>query len=513
MQARRKILPLAELQAKRAELAAQGKTVVQCHGCFDIVHPGHIRYLRFARDQGDALIVSVSADEVVGKGHDRPYINEELRMENLAALEFVDYVVLDRHTWAGPVLEALTPDIYVKGREYETNSDPRFLRERRVVEEHGGKVIFSSGDVVFSSTAIIARYREKFALEQERVAFFCRHHGLDRDTIDTALEACIDKRVLVVGDPILDCYVHCEGANVAAESPIVSVSPVSEEWYAGGGALIAAQLAALGARVGFLTVLDPEHPGSVRFRDALEAQGVTVYAVPVERRPVYEKTRYLVGGTKVFKVDRGHRTEIASAAVTRLVGLLEEHAAAADAVVATDFGYGLFGPALVDALAATSARTGTPYFADVSGNGRANVLKFRAPLVATPTEDELRFSLGDRESGLSHIASRYFHETGAHALALTLGQRGVILFHPEAGRDRLRTDYLPSLGTVPVDAVGAGDQFLSGVVAARIAGASEELGLYVGSALAAVHLGRLGNETVPLVLLEEFLDGREELRR
>ena len=131
----RKCVSVEDLQTIREELRSQGKRVVQCHGCFDIVPPGHIRYLRFAREQGDALIVSVSGDDVVGKGFDRPYINETLRLENLAALEFVDYVCLDHHTWAGPILEIVKPDVYVKGKEYETNADPRFLKEKKLVED------------------------------------------------------------------------------------------------------------------------------------------------------------------------------------------------------------------------------------------------------------------------------------------------------------------------------------------------------------------------------------------
>ena len=120
------------------------------------------------------LVVSVSSDRTVGKGVNRPYINEELRLENLAALEIVDYVCLDDHDWAGPILEALRPDVYVKGKEYETSADPRFLEERALVEGYGGSVIFSSGEVVYSSTFILEQFRHRFQLESEKIRAFCR---------------------------------------------------------------------------------------------------------------------------------------------------------------------------------------------------------------------------------------------------------------------------------------------------------------------------------------------------
>ena len=88
----KKIIPVDQLREIVQRAQAEGKVVVQCHGCFDILHPGHLRHLAWAKGQGDILIVSVSADKVVNKGFLRPYVPEGLRAENLAALEMVDYV-------------------------------------------------------------------------------------------------------------------------------------------------------------------------------------------------------------------------------------------------------------------------------------------------------------------------------------------------------------------------------------------------------------------------------------
>jgi rfaE bifunctional protein kinase chain/domain/rfaE bifunctional protein nucleotidyltransferase chain/domain len=499
-----KILDVDALVEQREALRAEGKRVVQCHGCFDIVHPGHIRYLRFASEQGDVLIVSVSSDAVVGKGIDRPYITEDLRLENLAALEFVDYVVLDDHPWAGPILEAVKPDVYLKGKEYETNRDPRFLRERELVESYGGRVIFGSGDVVFSSTAIISRYREKFDMDRSRVDFYRKRHDLTPERLTDAVKAVHGKRVVVLADAMLDVYVQAERATVASEAPVLSVTPLSQRRYVGGGALIARQLATLGADVTLLTVLD-DGDGAMRYREAMARTDVTLVAVPCERRPTPVKTRYLVGAQKVFKVDEGVRSEPPVGVSTELVDRLTTLLAHADALVATDFGYGLFGTTVTAGIRSACEATSTPSFVDVSGNQRASILKFAAPTLAAPTEEELRFAFGDRESGLSHLASAYFKKTGAAGLVVTMGARGSVLFHPSDG-PRLRTDFLPALDALDVDSVGAGDVFLSGLVAAELAGADRALGLYLGTTLAAEHVSRLGNDPVPLLALSARLD-------
>jgi sugar/nucleoside kinase (ribokinase family) len=188
--------------------------------------------------------------------------------------------------------------------------------------------------------------------------------------------------------------------------------------------------------------------------------------------------------------------------------LIESH----DGLIVTDFGYGLFGPTLANAIPEICAAAGKPYFADVSTNGQANILKFRQPQFVTPTEEELRFALADAESGLSNLASRYFEATQARGLIVTMGRHGSLCFQPprEAGQ-RLITNYLPALEVNEVDAVGAGDVFLTGATLAQLAGEPMPLGMYIGSSLASISAGFLGNEGAGLPDVYEFFDQRMEL--
>ena len=153
-----------------------GEVVVLCHGCFDIVHPGHIRHLQQAAKFGDRLIVTITRDVDLAKGESRPLIPQELRAENLAALDCVSWVAVNPRPTAAELLEQLKPDVYVKGREYEHNEDPRFHEEKDIVERNGGRVVFTSGDVVFSSSALID------ALEQRATPFQATLHKLIEQT-------------------------------------------------------------------------------------------------------------------------------------------------------------------------------------------------------------------------------------------------------------------------------------------------------------------------------------------
>ncbi|NUQ48725.1 MAG: adenylyltransferase/cytidyltransferase family protein [Phycisphaerae bacterium] len=243
----RKIVNAAALAQMLREQRAAGRKVVQCHGCFDIVHPGHLRYLQSARRLGDLLVVSLTGDANVSKGPDRPYIPQDLRAENLAALEFVDWVVIDPNPTAADLIALLRPDVYVKGREYASSADPRFLRERELVESYGGRVVFHSGEVVFSSTRLIEGLRDENRLEAWRLHAFCRRCDINPAAVDSVLERFCEAPVLVVGDVIRERYVSCDTSNTADDAPMLALQSIGEMSFWGGAAAVALQLQALGA--------------------------------------------------------------------------------------------------------------------------------------------------------------------------------------------------------------------------------------------------------------------------
>jgi len=157
-----KILEIEELANKIKGLKASGKKVIHCHGCFDLMHPGHIKYFQAAKKMGDALVVTVTPDVYVDKGPGRPVFNQDLRGESIAALECVDYVAINRWPTACETLRLLRPDIYVKGQEFEELEDKtgKIQKENEVIHEIGAEIKFTH-EIVFSSTELLRRYFKK----------------------------------------------------------------------------------------------------------------------------------------------------------------------------------------------------------------------------------------------------------------------------------------------------------------------------------------------------------------
>lgn len=157
-----KIFDLKVLAEKIEKLKSDGAKIVHCHGCFDLMHPGHIKYFQAARKMGDILVVTLTQDKDVDKGPDRPVFNQNLRAESIAALECVDYVAINKWSTAEETLKLLKPNIYVKGQEFEKFEDKtgKIQKELVVINEIGAEIRFTH-EIVFSSTELLNQFFSK----------------------------------------------------------------------------------------------------------------------------------------------------------------------------------------------------------------------------------------------------------------------------------------------------------------------------------------------------------------
>ena len=150
-----KVISLDQLKSEREELRAQNKTVVFTNGCFDLLHPGHVRYMQMARELGDVLIVALNSDRAVKilKGESRPILKENERAEVMAALACVDFVMIFDDISPRETIAELLPDILVKGGDWGVSE----IIGREEVEAAGGKVMSLPFVDGVSTTEIIER--------------------------------------------------------------------------------------------------------------------------------------------------------------------------------------------------------------------------------------------------------------------------------------------------------------------------------------------------------------------
>lgn len=505
-----KVIGIDEAARTVRSAQQQGQIVVLCHGCFDIVHPGHIRHLQQAAKLGHRLIVTITGDSLMEKGSGRPLIPQELRAENLAALNCVNWVAVNHRPTAVEMLDLIRPDVYVKGREYEHNRDPRFQLEKEIVERHGGRVVFTSGDVVFSSTALISALEESASPFQVALRRLIAQHDITPAKIDPLIASFQGKRVLVIGETIKDTYVMCDRPSVAGESPIMTLRPLEYRSFDGGTAIIAKHVAAMGGRPTLMTAL-PRSTDAEALRQRLITDGVQTRWIDLDQ-PLVEKQRFLVGTSKVMKLDLGGPLTLDAAHQKQFIDDAAEAARQCDAVIITDFGQGLFTPAMLTDLCQTLRPIVPLMTGDVSGR-RSSLLAMRQMDLICPSEPEIRDALHDYDEGLSSVVWRVLDITQSSAAFATLGADGLIVFdriadsntNPGDWQTRLVAQHVPALAPYAVDQLGCGDALLAAATL-TLASANESangnaddalvLAAVLGSVAAASQAQRLGNAVI-----------------
>lgn len=222
----------------------QGKKIVHCHGCFDLIHHGHIKHFEAAKEFGDILVVTVTEDQYVNKGPDRPFFNHTIRAHNLAALEVVDYVAINYAPTAIPAIEAIKADFFVKGQDYKNFAQDvsgGILLEKEAIEKEDGKLVFTE-EVQFSSSNLINQF---FDEKDEVAKVFLNNIKKDFDVnhFVSLFDEISKKKVLVVGDIILDEYQFVKPIGKASKSPIITAIKGDAEIYAGGVLAVANHVA------------------------------------------------------------------------------------------------------------------------------------------------------------------------------------------------------------------------------------------------------------------------------
>ncbi len=467
------------------------RKVVMCHGIFDIVHPGHIRHLIYARDKGDVLVVSLTCDAHISKADMRPFVPEELRAMNLAALEAVDYVVIDPHPTPLESLGNIQPDYFVKGYEYvEGRVNPKTQEEKKTIESYGGEFIFTPGDIVYSSSAIIEADPPNLATE--KLAILLNGENLTFDDLYAALDKLAGLRVHVVGDTIVDTLTRTTLIGSNAKTPTFSCRYEGHTDFIGGAGIVAKHLRAAGATVTFSTILGDDALKDFVLED-LQSAGVDAQAVIDPTRLTTNKNSFVAGGYRLLKVDTLDNRSVSD----KILEELKEKISSSDedAIVFSDFRHGIFSretiPALVEAIPEGVFRVGDSQVASRWGN----ILDFHDFDLITPNEKEARFALGDQDTVIRPLGSEIYRQARCKTLILKMGERGLITFRSSVTEapDLRQFFVMDSFAGHVVDAVGAGDALLAYATLAMKATGNEVIASILGSFAAGVECEKDGN--------------------
>jgi len=467
--------------------ASGARRIAFVSGNFNIVHPGHLRLLRFAAECGDFLVVGVLDGTSPGA-----LLEEALRIESVKSISFVNHAFILRDL-PEQFIRSLKPAVVVKGREHEAQDNP----ELAAVQEYGGKLLFSSGDVSFSSIDLL---RQEFSQVNHSnivpAREFPARHGFAAEKLGEALERMSRLKVCVIGDTIVDEYITCDPLGMSQEDPTIVVTPVLSERFTGGAAIVAAHARGLGAQVRFFSVVGQDDTAAF-VRDRLQGWGVEHRLYADDNRPTTLKQRYRASGKTLLRVSHLRNQDASAELRRRMFADVQEALSDADLLIFSDFNYGCLPQVLVDDISAECAKRDIMTVADSQSSSQVgDVSRFKGTALITPTEREARLAVRDFNVGLAVLAQQLQKLARAQNVIITLGAEGALIFASTLEGGRWHTDQLPSFNTAPKDTAGAGDSLFTCAAMAMAVGCDIWQAAYLGSLAAACQVGRIGN--IPL---------------
>jgi cytidyltransferase-like protein len=483
-----KILSLQDL-AQRLESRPAGTRVVHCHGDFELLHAGHVRFLEEARRMGDLLVVTLTPDHPLATPAGAQVLQGSLRAETVAALGMVDFVALSPEASPAGAIRGIRPDIYCSPHP-EGGEPGEAVAALRAV---GGRLAharqaLAAGSATFNNP--LSAYPPEVADYLQ--AFAARHTS---QSVTSWLTGGRKLKVLVVGEAIIDEYHYVESMGKSGKEPILATRYLRSESFAGGILAVANNVAAFSDRVDMLTVLgrqggnpDPSEP----FVRANLNPKVKPFFLYQEDAPTIVKRRFVESYPlqKLFEVYHLAHMEEASPLADEICSTLERIVADYDLVIVTDYGHGMIVPRAVEILCRKARFLAVNTQTNADNQGFNTISKYPRADFVSLSEKELRLEARSRVRETGSLMAEAAARIGCSTLLITRGQGGNLLYGPREGLLAC-----PSLSNRILDRVGAGDAVLSATSLCVAQGAPMDVVGFIGNVVGAQAVATVGHRT------------------
>ena len=485
-----KILSIQDL-SDHLDKIREDKKIVLCHGVFDLLHIGHIKYFENAKMAGDILIVTVTPDRYVNKGPNRPAFPEQLRCEAIAALAVVDYVALNEWPTAVETIQILKPDIYAKGSEYKKSENDltgMIVEEERALQQNGGSMLFTD-DIVFSSSALLNQFSADFP--EETKTFFqtiSKLHGESK--IFSYIDNAQSLKVLVIGEAILDEYNYCDMIGVAAKDPAIVVRYLSQERFAGGILAVANNLANFCDHVDLIAMLGKFESEEAFIKEHLHGNINPVFFYK-ENSPTIVKQRYVAEGAdiqKLFEVHRINQSDLSASEQSLLQDQILSRINEYDLVLVVDFGHGFISQDTAQLISGNAKFLAVNTQAN-SGNRGFNVIsKYPSADFICLNNLEIRLEERHNPGTVSDMVKSVAKKLSCPLTIVTQGKEGCICYRLD---DKIFI--VPAFAKKVVDRIGSGDALIAIASLCAVQHAPTIITGFIGNAAASVAVSTVGH--------------------
>jgi rfaE bifunctional protein kinase chain/domain/rfaE bifunctional protein nucleotidyltransferase chain/domain len=479
------------LQDKIRNLRKKKKTIVLCHGVFDLVHLGHIEHFKSAKKFGDYLIISLTQDKFIKKGPGRPLFNEQQRTEYLKQIKIIDHVILSKSESSIDVINSIKPDFYVKGPDYKDyfkDKTKKIILEEKAVKKNGGKIKFTN-DATFSSSNILNASNFIFSDEQKNFI-----NNLKKKFTYNQIERAINKfkslKILIIGELIVDRYCFGDVIGKSGKEPHLVLKENLVEYYLGGSAAIARHLSTF---VSDVRIISPF--GNEKFYQSLINKNFnknikTSFFKPYSGFHTITKTRF-VDKNSNYKLFGSYilpnKTELNIE--KNVLKTIRQNKIKTDMTLVCDYGHNFISKKIANEISNKNKFIFLNAQINSSNIGFHTINKYHGVNSIIINENEIRQELRDNVSDINILAKALIKNKKIDNLIITRGSEGAILMNKN-----YTVFSCPGFASKSIDKVGAGDAMLSIASLGLKLKLDPELVLFISSLAAAISVESIGNK-------------------
>lgn len=445
---------ICDIKKLKSELRNKKFTLV--HGVFDVIHIGHKKHFDIASELNDILVVSITSDKFVKKGPNRPLFTEQQRAEMVSSFENVDYVFINNDETPINLIQEIKPNTYCKGQDYKNiNNDitGNIKKEINAVKKNGGKIHFTS-EIQFSSSKIINQN-----LNNNKILTEIKKKSLNIEDFKNQINVFLSKakklKVAVIGEVILDEYIHSINLKQPSKENIHAVEKVGKELFLGGSYAIAKNIVEFCKKVDLITAINIDNEIKNKIT---KDKNLNIRIFNLDKKfPAVKKSRYLNQNFRKLFESYSYNIEkkkfhFNKKISKKLSSLLKKY----DCVIMSDFGHGFFSNEFYKNVVSNSSFLSLNVQTNAGNRGFNLATKYKKADYLLLDLPELQLATSDNESSVEVLSEKLLREISLKYVVVTKGKKGIFVRN-----NRKKKNFsLSAFETQPLDTMGAGDSVL-----------------------------------------------------